>query len=258
MTEPCRPSGLPRASTWSPTCMASLSPNLAALRPSRPLALTTARSVFGSVPTILAVGGLAVGEDHPDGVAGGGGDHVVVGQHVAVGAEDHAGALAVVGGDRDHAVLHRRGDLRQVGAVDHRRGRVGAGDAAAGRRRRPGRAPRRPRRSRASGRRPPPPRRRTWPPGPAWGRRAGRPRRDRLAGLLRPARTTGAGRPRVAGGRLPRIAAGRLPARAVPCWPGNRRHRADRRRRSRADRDSPRAGTRAGLARGAGRRCWPG
>ena len=41
-------------------------------------------------------------------------------------------------------------------------------------------------------------------------RRAGRPRRDRLAGLLRPARTTGAGRPRVAGGRLPRISAGRL------------------------------------------------
>ena len=131
VTEPWRPSGLPRASTWSPTCMASLSPNLAGLRSLTPLAFTTARSVFGSVPMIFAVGGLAVGEDHPYGAAGGGGDHVVVGQHVPVGAEHHPGALAAVGGDRDDAVLHGSGDLRQVGAVDHRRRRVGAGDAAA-------------------------------------------------------------------------------------------------------------------------------
>jgi hypothetical protein len=55
VTEPWRPSGLPTASTVSPICTESLSPNLAGVRPDTPSALTTARSVFGSVPTIFAL-----------------------------------------------------------------------------------------------------------------------------------------------------------------------------------------------------------
>src|SRR6266545_4346183 len=55
VTEPSRPSGLPIASTVSPTRSAALSPNFAAVSPLIPLTLTTARSVRGSVPTIRAV-----------------------------------------------------------------------------------------------------------------------------------------------------------------------------------------------------------
>jgi len=54
VTEPSRPSGLPSASTVSPTCIFELSPNFAAARPETPSALMTARSVRGSVPMIFA------------------------------------------------------------------------------------------------------------------------------------------------------------------------------------------------------------
>ena len=55
VTEPSSPSGLPSARTVSPTCIWELSPSVAALRPDTPDALTTARSVRGSVPTMSAV-----------------------------------------------------------------------------------------------------------------------------------------------------------------------------------------------------------
>src|SRR5215218_5208644 len=54
VTEPSSPSELPTASTVSPTSRASLSPRVAAFSPETPWALTTARSVAGSVPTTLA------------------------------------------------------------------------------------------------------------------------------------------------------------------------------------------------------------
>ncbi len=54
VTEPSRPSGLPIASTVSPTSILALLPNLAACRPETPDALTTARSVRSSVPMIEA------------------------------------------------------------------------------------------------------------------------------------------------------------------------------------------------------------
>ena len=56
--------------------------------------MTTARSVCGSVPTILAVAFLPLAKITRTVSPCGGGDHVVVGQDVAVGAEDHARALA--------------------------------------------------------------------------------------------------------------------------------------------------------------------
>ena len=55
VTEPSRPSGLPMARTVSPTRSAELSPNFAGVSPDTLLTRTTARSVFGSVPTICAV-----------------------------------------------------------------------------------------------------------------------------------------------------------------------------------------------------------
>ena len=54
LTEPSRPSGLPIASTVSPTCTLSLLPKVAGLRPETPEALMTARSVDVSRPTIVA------------------------------------------------------------------------------------------------------------------------------------------------------------------------------------------------------------
>ena len=54
LTEPSRPSGLPMASTVSPTCTLSLLPKVAGLRLETPAALMTARSVDASRPTIVA------------------------------------------------------------------------------------------------------------------------------------------------------------------------------------------------------------
>jgi hypothetical protein len=54
VTEPSRPSGLPMATTVSPTCSALLSPNLAGLRSLASFTFTTPMSVRASVPTTLA------------------------------------------------------------------------------------------------------------------------------------------------------------------------------------------------------------
>src|SRR5262245_18660918 len=57
-TEPSRPSGLPMASTVSPTCRLPLLPNLAGLSPDTFLAWMTARSVAGSRPRMSASAGV--------------------------------------------------------------------------------------------------------------------------------------------------------------------------------------------------------
>src|SRR6266567_1873063 len=55
VTVPSRPSGLPMARTVSPTWTSALGANVAAVSPETPAALTTARSLAASVPTIVAV-----------------------------------------------------------------------------------------------------------------------------------------------------------------------------------------------------------
>ncbi len=55
VTEPSSPSGLPMARTASPTLSLSLSPSVALVSPETFSARTTARSVAGSVPTMVAV-----------------------------------------------------------------------------------------------------------------------------------------------------------------------------------------------------------
>ena len=94
VTVPERPSGLPTAMTGSPTLRAALSPRLIGVRSlGAEVSLMTARSVEGSVPTMVALEGAAVGEGDGDrAVAGGVADDVVVGQDVAAVVEDDAGA----------------------------------------------------------------------------------------------------------------------------------------------------------------------
>ena len=85
------PNGLPIASTTSPTCRLSVLANVIAGKPS-PSALSTARSDSGSVPRTCAVKTAAVRQHELDVV--GALDHVVIGEHVAFGRHDHAGAEA--------------------------------------------------------------------------------------------------------------------------------------------------------------------
>ena len=62
LTEPSSPSGLPMASTVSPTSRSALLPSVAGVSPSTSSAWMTARSVAGSRPTISASARGAVGE----------------------------------------------------------------------------------------------------------------------------------------------------------------------------------------------------
>ncbi len=138
------PNGLPIASTTSPTCRWSTSPNAMTGSLSRSI-LSTARSDSGSVPTIVARPIAAVAERHLDVV--GALDDVIVGQQVADGRDDHAraepdlallGRLARTAAEKQaetRVVRPSRGTAR--GDADDRGGRALCGLGIA-RRRRPG------------------------------------------------------------------------------------------------------------------------
>ena len=87
------PSGLPMASTHSPTRASSLLPRATGGR-SLASILSTATSVFGSVPMTLRLELPPV--EQADGDLLRALDHVVVGQDVAVGRDDEAGAAALL------------------------------------------------------------------------------------------------------------------------------------------------------------------
>ena len=77
------PKGLPMAITQSPTCTSSESPNSAGKKFS-PSILMTARSVFGSMPTILeCLYCFTIVSNHSDFIFRKTTDNVVIGQDIA-------------------------------------------------------------------------------------------------------------------------------------------------------------------------------
>ena len=90
-----RPNGEPIATTSWPTLRSAELPSVAGVRPDLPSALMTARSVSGSRTDDLGLGvGAVVERDGQRAVVAGDLDHVVVGEDLAVAADDDAGARA--------------------------------------------------------------------------------------------------------------------------------------------------------------------
>ena len=174
--------------------------------------LTTARSYDASLPTIVALAAPAVGEDHADRAAAGGGrDDVVVGHDVAVRAEDEAGPgvglLAAGDLERDDAGQHPAYDAGDRARRPGGRCRSAPASSETDRsRRRPRGSATRPRRGRRAGR---PPGRRPRP-----GRRRPVTARSRPRPGCDSGCDSGAGSQVVAPVRS-------VPARAAPRSPGN-------------------------------------